>query len=288
VRLGRLALLHPFPTVLVAAATGVLGLVAGAGVESAAIMAVSMAGFQAAIGTVNDLVDAPSDAVGQPWKPIPAGRVSRRVAEIVALTAAALGVVGSAALGAGTLVVGLAGLGLGLAYDMWAKRAGWGWLCLTLALPLVPVYAWLGAGAGLPPDLGLLVVMAVLAGVELAIANGLVDLAADTESGSRSIAVRLGPSRGRLVMVAAAAALIGLAWLTGVDAADRALGPALPLALGLMAVGSALLLLGVIWSARRGERGAWRGWHVQTVGVAGLAIGWFVLLAAEPVAGLAA
>ncbi len=131
-------------------------------------------------------------------------------------------------LGPATLLVGLAGYGLGVAYDLGLQRTAWGWVCFALALPLVPVYAWLGVGAGLPPDVGTLILLGVIAGTELAVANGLVDVTTDAGVGTAGIAVRLGLVRARLVMVATALGLLALAWLptllgaglAGSDSAD--------------------------------------------------------------------
>ena len=86
-RLGALGLVHPFPSVLVAVSTGVIGLMAGGSLTQAAILVVAMAAFQASIGVVNDLRDASDDAIGQPWKPIPSGRVTMPVARRVAVAA---------------------------------------------------------------------------------------------------------------------------------------------------------------------------------------------------------
>jgi 4-hydroxybenzoate polyprenyltransferase len=187
---------------------------------------------------------------------------------------AGVGVVGSLALGPATLLVGLLGYALGVAYDLRLKGTAWGWLCLALALPLVPVYAWLGVDAGLPPTVGMLFLLGGLAGVELAIANGLVDAPADGRIGRRGIAIRLGPEGARVVMAAAAAGVLGLAWLLlfgpGMGAGPP---PSGALVLALL-VGTLILVGGVAMSLRRDPAWSWRGWQVQAFGVAVVALVW--------------
>lgn len=273
-RLGAVGLVHPFPSALVALSAGALGLIAGGSIVEATLLTLSMAGFQASIGALNDVHDRDGDALGQPWKPIPSGRVGLRAAYAAAAVGAAVGVIGSLALGPATLLVGLLGFALGVAYDLRLKGTAWGWLCLALALPLVPVYAWLGVGAGLPPALGTLCLLGGLAGLELAVANGLVDAPGDGRLGGRGIAIRLGPQRARVVMAAAAVGVVGLAWLTllGLGGAEGWLAPdALLIAL---LVGSVILVGGLAMSLRRDAVWSWRGWQVQALGVAVVALVW--------------
>jgi 4-hydroxybenzoate polyprenyltransferase len=272
-RLGAVGLVHPFPSALVAISTGAIGVIAGGSPAEAITLTLAMAGFQASIGAVNDLRDRDDDAIGQPWKAIPSGRVSQSQARLVAVAGLLVGVAGSVALGPATVLVGLLGYGLGVAYDLWLKRTGWGWLCFAIALPLVPVYAWLGVGAGLPPSVPRLFALGGLAGLELAIANGLVDAPADLGLGGRGVAVRLGPTRARTVMVVAALGTLAIAWLTLLGGDPGSLGQVGP-GLAAMALGSLLLVGGVAMSLRRSAAWTRRGWQAQALGVAIVAIAW--------------
>jgi 4-hydroxybenzoate polyprenyltransferase len=236
-----------------------------------------MAGFQASIGALNDLRDRIDDAVGQPWKPIPSGRVGPGAARSVVVAGALVGSAASLVLGPATLLVGLAGYGLGVAYDLSLKRTAWGWACFALALPLVPIYAWLGVGAGLPPNVGTLILLGGLAGTELAVANGLVDVATDAGVGTGGIAVRLGLTRARFVMVATAFGLLAVAWLSTLFGAGLAGSDAVTAAdLAAPVIGSVALLAGVAMSLRGEATWSWRGWHVQALGVAILALTWIL------------
>jgi len=264
-RLGPLAVLHPFPTLLVAAATGAIAAIAGADLARSVALALAMAGFQASIGALNDIHDRSDDEVAKPWKPLPAGRVTFAAARATALGGGLLGFLLSAAAGPAALAIGLIGYGLGVAYDLGLKRTGWGWLAFALALPLVPVYAWVGAAARLPPDTLVVAVMGPLAGLALACANGLVDLERDAVAGGRGVAVRLGRWRATAAIVAADIALVAVAWATSIG--ERGVTPALVAATVTLAVGAA-------WSARMAVRWRWLGWQAQAAGVAILAVGW--------------
>jgi 4-hydroxybenzoate polyprenyltransferase len=241
------------------------------------VLTLAMAGFQAAIGAVNDLRDLASDAVGQPWKPLPSGRLSTRAARRTAIVGGGIGVVGSAALGLSVLVVGLAGFGLGLAYDLRLKRTPWGWLCFAIALPLIPVFAWLGVGAGAPPELGMLFLLGGLAGLELGLANGLVDEGTDRRAGAHSLAVRLGPRLARVTMAGAAMGIIVVAWRSLLDGGgSQDLAATTPIRV-VLALGSMVLVVGVALAMRRDPAWSWRGWQVQAVGVAMLGLAWLAV-----------
>ncbi len=250
--------------------TGVLALVAGGSLGRAVWLAAAMVGFQVSIGAVNDLVDERDDAAAKPAKPLPAGLVSRRGAAAVAVAGGGLGLVLAGSISPSVLLVGLAGYGLGLAYDLGLKRGAWAWLAFALALPLVPAFAWLGAVGSWPPRYPLLVALGLLAGLSLALANGLVDLEADRASGSRGIAVRLGRTRGLAVMAACGAVVVAIAALTALS------GPGVSAAsLVAIAAGAVFLAVGWVRSVGMSARARELGWEVQALGVGLLAVGWF-------------
>mgnify|MGYP003694714329 CR=1 FL=1 len=75
--------------------------------------------------------------------------------------------------------------GLGGRYDLGLQRTAWGWACFALALPLVPDLCLARCRRrGLPPDVGTLILLGGLAGTELAVANGLVDVTTDSDVGT--------------------------------------------------------------------------------------------------------
>ena len=248
--------------------TGVLALVAGADWARALLLGLAMVSLQVSIGALNDLVDVENDRGHKPGKPIPAGLVEPATARIVVVAALALGLVLSALAGPAALVVALAGVAAGYAYDLRLKATAWAWLPFAIGLPLLPVYVWVGATGRVPAPFGLLVPLAVLAGAAVALLNGLVDIERDRSAGVATPAVRLGPGwtlavAGCLLAIVAGGAVVSLAWI----AAD-------PLAwlvslVGLGLIGLGLVLAGSAAAARREQ-----GWEASVIGLGLLAAGW--------------
>jgi 4-hydroxybenzoate polyprenyltransferase len=230
---------------------------------------------------VNDLADVEVDRIGKPAKPIPAGLLLPRDALVWAALSAGLGLVLAALSGPGVLVAGLGALGCGYLYDLRLSRTALAWLPLALALPIVPIFGWLGATRALPDGLLALVPVAVLAGAGLSIANGLVDLERDLAAGKRTVAVRLGrtgswPLHAAMLGIAVLAALVlapaaagsAAAGLAGAGAGALELVRGIGLALGaiMVAVGATLL--------RAGPGVRERGWELEAIGTAVMGLGW--------------
>lgn len=233
-----------------------------------------MLALQGSIGALNDALDAPIDSGRKPGKPIPRGLATSAGAGILAAVLLAAGLALSAPSGLPTLVVAGLGVGWGYAYDLGLGRTAASWLPLVLALPLLPIHAWLGATGSLPPGLVTLVPAAVLAGACLGIGNALADLDRDLDGGRRTIAVRLGRERAWLVHAALAVALAGVA----VVAAPRTPGPAVVAGLRpgdvSMTLGFVLLGVGVVLNRLERASVRERGWELEAIGVAGIGIGW--------------
>jgi 4-hydroxybenzoate polyprenyltransferase len=273
--LGRLALLHPFPSVLDGALVASLYVVAGGAVGPALLLGLGMLGFQVSIGALNDLTDATADAAVKRWKPIPAGRVTTQVAGIVVGAGAILGVVSSAWFGVVVVLIGLAGYACGVAYDMRLKRAGLGWLAFALAVPLLLLFPWVAATGQLPPRWMALLPIAAAAGPMLHLANTLVDREADEATAVPSAAVRLGRRRAWLLLVALTVGVYGCAW------ASLLLGEAPPAAAVTLSVVATMTAgTGLVLSAgSRPPVGAW-GWSLQAVAAALLGLGWLAAASA--------
>jgi 4-hydroxybenzoate polyprenyltransferase len=227
-----------------------------------------MTALQAGIGVVNDVVDAPADAVAKPAKPIPAGLVSRAAAMGLAAAAMLLGLGLSAGSGWGTVLIALAILAVGLAYDLRLKGTAWSWLPFAVGIPILPVYAWYGAVGTVPAEFGVLIPAAVAAGAALAIGNARADLERDAASGVASIATRLGQRAAwawqvvLFVAIAVAAVVSVAAWGGGAG------GVALVAAAGLVPV------LAAAAARDAGPGGRERAWEVEAIGVAVLAVAW--------------
>ena len=141
--------IHPFPSVLVAATALVLVAVADAGVPVHVYVAVGlgMLFYQATIGTANDLADMDSDRLLKPSKPLVAGALTPRAAAGLAAATCLAGLGITAILSWEAWLLGVACLACGLAYDFGLKRSRWSWTPYSLAFSLLPVWVFVAAGA---------------------------------------------------------------------------------------------------------------------------------------------
>ena len=268
---GRARLVHPFPSALDAAVTLALALLAGALVGRAVLLGASMLLIQFSIGTFNDLVDAPADAVAGRAKPLPDGRVTARAALGVGVVCGLAGLVLAGFAGPATALVACAGYGIGLAYDLRLKASPWSWLPYAAGIPLLPVFAWVGATGDLPGPILVLAGLGVLGGTSLAIANSLADAERDAASRTRTVATALGRDRAMRL-----GGLLGLAVGAVAGTSAVALAGWIP-GTWVTAAGAVILVAGLaLGSAGRLQR----AWEVQAIGLAILAAGWVASLAA--------
>lgn len=146
-RIDTLRLVHPFPSVLVAALTAAIVLLADrdAPLERYAILGFGMLMFQFAIGITNDVVDAEDDRSAKPWKPLARGDLSLRSAWALAALLVGAGLLLTLTLPRIAWAVGGLGLACGLVYDVWLKRTDWSWLPYSIALPLIPIWVYLAS-----------------------------------------------------------------------------------------------------------------------------------------------
>lgn len=266
---------HPFPSVLDGVVTGALASVAGAGPTRALTLTVAMIALQGSIGTLNDLCDVDRDRAAGRAKPIPAGLVGRWAAWLIVGAGLSLGLGLSAVAGPAALGVALAGTALGYLYDLGLKTTPWAWLPFALGIPLLPVYAWVGAVDRLPVGFAVLVPLAIMAGAAIALINGLVDVERDEAVGSVTPAVWLGRSRGWHV-----AAI--LETLVSVGAVASLLAVNTPVGFLAGAAGGSLLLgIGLTFSraSKPGQRE--RGWQIGAIGFGLLAAAWAIGYAAR-------
>jgi 4-hydroxybenzoate polyprenyltransferase len=269
---GVIRLAHPFPTLLNGSITAAVCLVAGGGGAVALRLGLAMIALQASIGSVNDVVDAARDAGHKPGKPIPAGLVGPSAARFVAVAGLLLGIGLSAPSGAATVAVAIAGASCGYAYDLRLKGTALSWAPFAIGVPLLPVYAWLGATGGLPASFAVLVPVAGIAGAGLAIANGLADLERDREAGVASVAVRLGPEAAWRIHAILQATVAGIATVALGPLGGR--GPAV-----ILAWVAALGLLVAVMAARGGSPARReRAWEAEALAIGSLAAAWVAAL----------
>lgn len=262
------SLVHPFPSLLNGVMVGGLAVAAGGDPLTAVALAVAMTCIQASIGSVNDVVDASVDALTKPFKPIPAGLVSRDWAVMVGWSTGLTGLALSFLIG-GPVVAGLgaAVLGAGLIYDLVLKPTAWAGLSYSVAFMIVPVYGWWGAAGDLPPRSHILLPIAALAGPTLQLANGLVDLEADRLAGLRGPVVRLGRHWALTILALSQVAVHGVAWSSLMTGGGQR-------STMLLLAGSGLAATGWLLSAAGDSRRREWGWKAQAASIVLLGGGW--------------
>jgi 4-hydroxybenzoate polyprenyltransferase len=269
--LEAVRLVHPFPSVLDGLVVAVVALVAGTSSVRALLLGASMTLLQFAIGTLNDISDAPSDARSRPGKPIPDQVVRESSARVVLGVTAGGGLVLALAGGPLVVLIALVVLAIGAWYDLVANGTRLSWLPLALGVPLLPVYGWVGATGGLPQAFLVLVPAAALAGAALAIANAAVDIERDQAAGRVSLAVALGPTGATAVALVLQAIVAVLAVASGEVLGASGSWLAISAAIALVPVLGALLGLVL---ARRGPDAREVAFEVQAVGLGLLVVAW--------------
>jgi 4-hydroxybenzoate polyprenyltransferase len=224
--------------------------------------------LQLAIGTVNDVVDAPSDAGRKPGKPIPAGMVDAVTARNAAIGLAVAGTLLAASISATLAILSLVVLAIGLWYDLRLKGTAWSWLPFAVGIPILPVYGWLGASGSLVPAFAVLIPAAVAGGAALAISNSLVDVERDLAAGRSSVAADLGPIQAAGIATAlvagVGAAAVVTAWLVGASALEL---------VGLLGSGAIALLSAAVAPGRPVPDREW-AWRLEAVALGGMAVLW--------------
>ncbi|GAC1384639.1 MAG: hypothetical protein NVS4B7_17120 [Ktedonobacteraceae bacterium] len=201
--------------------------------------------MQISIAIINDYCDRRLDAASKPNKPIPRGLVSPPEALVAGLVMMAVMLMLLLPLQPLALLISLAYLALGQAYNLRLKSTPLSGIVFALAMPLIPLYAFAGVGRILPV-LFWLVPVGVVLGVALNLANSLPDVEEDAANGAQTLAVVLGVKRSLLVcrfLIIAGAVLIALLTVNHlVSAQSRIIVPTLIIT-GL-AVGSMFLFFG--------------------------------------------
>ncbi|PSL57238.1 1,4-dihydroxy-2-naphthoate octaprenyltransferase [Saccharothrix carnea] len=173
-----------------------------------------------AVYLLNGVSDAVEDSINKPTRPIPAGTLGAAAAIGVAAAASLLASLGALLVGTRFLVLTVVFLVLGCAYSVppvAVKRSAPGSVAVVLAGGVVTYLAGFCAGGG--GELGPVLVPAValscwMAGVG-ALAKDLSDTRGDRAAGRRTLAVRWGPGRTRLV-VSGNALLVGVGFFVAV------------------------------------------------------------------------
>lgn len=242
---------HPLPALAVTLVTA--GLAATTDRPLAAVLTIAAAIFagQLSVGWLNDLVDAPRDALaGRSGKPLAAGELEPAAVRWAFAVSAPAAVLLTLFSGLPATGAHLAALLSAWAYDLGVKATAFSVVPFAISFGLLPSIVSLGQpGAPFPP-LWLTAAAASL-GCAAHFVNVLPDLADDAATGVRGLPHRLGPLASKL----AAAALV----LT--TSALLAFGPPGPpgtLVLAAVPFAAAVLTAGLLLGRRPGSRAAFR------------------------------
>ena len=191
---GWLSAAHPFPLTLVLALTALIGVASADGKPDAGWLALALVGMalsQLAIGWSNDYLDRETDAIHQPWKPLPAGLVEARRVPLAVGVVLAGSLAAGAPLGLTPLLLLIAGTVCGLAYNLGLKDTRLSALPFVVALALLPAFVWTALDVYRHDFLLLYAIGSPLA-LAAHIANALPDIETDAAAGRRGLAVVLG------------------------------------------------------------------------------------------------
>ena len=255
-----LRLVHPAPAAAVVSLSAVLAAILSQQVASTPfsdrvfLVTLSVLGSQIVTGAMNDWADRERDAVTQPAKPIPAGRVSPSTALGLAGVGLVLQVAASVPLGATALILGLLAVGSAISYDLWLSRTAASFVPYLVSFGILPL--WIAAGVGVP--LERVALASVLVGpfaVAAHLANTLKDFDGDAAMGSGNLAQRTGRTRASVLAVTLALG-VGLGAGGGLGIGGRIGLPSLVLGVvGLVAVAQGI----------GGARRLWAGMLVAAV-----------------------
>jgi 4-hydroxybenzoate polyprenyltransferase len=231
--------------------------------------------MQASIAILNDYCDRRLDALSKPQKPLVRGLVLPREALVVGLLMIPLMLVLLLFLPPLALLVSLVYLALGQTYNLRLKSTPWSGLVFALAMPLLPVYAWVGVGRS---SLAIfwMVPVGFLLGVALHLATALPDIESDKSGGAQTLAVWLGVQRSFLlcpVLIVGAVALMSLLLLV-----QLVPGPSWIIAVLFGLTALAVVVMTTWFGPRKPPQTRTVYFYVVVVTCLILGVGWFVFV----------
>ena len=255
---------HPEPTVAVTAIATALAVSTGLGVRSLWVAAAFLSG-QLSVGWSNDWIDAARDARNRRAdKPVGQGVLPVAAVRTAALTALALCVPLSLAMGLGAGLLHLAAVAAAWAYNARLKATALSFLPYAVAFGAVPSIVVLALpGTAVAPAWA--TAAGALLGVGAHLCNALPDLEEDLAQGVRGLPHRLGRRRSA---VAAAVLLLGAVVLLAVGPAGP---PGVP-AVAVVGLSAVVTAAGLVRSRREGSRDAF----LAAIVVAALSVGLLV------------
>jgi 4-hydroxybenzoate polyprenyltransferase len=197
---GFFLLSHPLPVLLHIVAVTIFALLAAWPHilwNVVALVVAAHAAMQLSIAVLNDYCDRRLDAVSRQDKPIARGLVRPQEALIAGVLLAVVMVLLLLPLNPWALGISLLYFTLGQGYNFGLKSTPFSGIVFALAIPLIPLYAFVGVGR-IVPIVFWLVPVAALLGIALNLANSLPDIEEDATNNARTLAVVLGVRRSFL------------------------------------------------------------------------------------------
>lgn len=169
----------------------------------------------AAVMLVNDVVDSAVDLVNKPWKPIPSGRASPRVALVLAAVFFALGVLCNLAASLLLLLVAAVYGAVGVLYNYMRKK--W-WSSNLVALSTTGPVVYGYAACGFPESSALFTALFAITMYTVTLGREVLksiqDYRGDLEAGYSTVATKYGLSKAYTAMLAIGLAGSALGLLT--------------------------------------------------------------------------
>ena len=191
---GLFLLTHPVPVLLHIVGVALFALLAAwptIAWKTFVLVVLAHALMQLAIAILNDYSDRRQDALSKKLKPIPLGLIRPGEALLLGVLCVGLMLIVLLFLPPLALLISLLYLAFGLAYNFGLKGTPFSGIVFALAIPLIPLYAFVGMGR-IIPFVFWLVPVAALLGIALNLANSLPDIEDDAAQGVRTLAVTLG------------------------------------------------------------------------------------------------
>jgi geranylgeranylglycerol-phosphate geranylgeranyltransferase len=149
--------------------------------------------ISAAALILNDYFDVAVDRINVPDRPLPAGLVTRREVLTLSIAVMVVGFSAAALISLEALVVGVLVWALGFLYNWRYKRAGLvGNLLVSISVGMTFIFGGLAVGRPFEVIVWYFAGLAMLIDLGEEITGDALDMAGDTEIGSRSLALRLG------------------------------------------------------------------------------------------------
>lgn len=169
----------------------------------------SVFSIAAAVLVLNDVFDIETDRINAPSRPLPAELVTKREALALSVAAALAGCALALMIGFSAFVAACAMLLLGVLYDWKLKRYGLvGNLFVGFSVGMSFIFGGIAGENPFEPVVLFLAVMTMFVDLGEEIAADALDVEGDRQSGSRSLAVMLGPDKAMRIAAAIFALVI--------------------------------------------------------------------------------